>query len=194
MHPPGISREGKGHSRRQGGFTAIELLVTISVVAILATLAAPSFNGLIDRWRVRGVAEDLTSTLYYARSEAIKRGGNVVISKLPNNTNGCTSATGNDNWDCGWFVCEDANTNNACDSGEIVLQRVDAPANIQITRTSSAAHISLNRWGLVSGPWVGFSLVPYGKSTANAAARGVCMSSAGRVRTILPEDIPCSNS
>ena len=69
-------------------------MVVVSIVAILAALAGPSFTPLIENWRVRESAEQLQSTLYYARSEAIKRGGQVVIQKIPNNTNGCTSATG----------------------------------------------------------------------------------------------------
>ena len=180
--------------RHEGGLTAVELLVTIAIVAILATLGAPSFIGIMERWRVRQAAEDLTSTIYFARSEAIKRGGNVVITKLPNGTNRCTTATGADNWDCGWFVCEDTNGNDACDSTEPVLQRVEAPAGLDITRSVSNANISLDRWGLVSGAWVGFSVVPHGKSTADAATRGVCMSAGGRVRVIPSEDVPCRSS
>ena len=63
------SRTSSGTSRTttQFGFTAIELMVVVSIVAILAALAGPSFAPLIERWRVRDAAEGLTSTLYYAR-------------------------------------------------------------------------------------------------------------------------------
>ena len=92
LHP----HPGNQTCQDQLGFTAIELMVVIAIVAILATLAAPSFNPLIERWRVRSASEDLTSTLYFARSEAIKRGGGVTID-----------ATGG--WNLGWKVTHTLN-------------------------------------------------------------------------------------
>ena len=68
------------------------------------------------------------------------------------------------------------------------------PGNIEVSRTGGGASIKLNRWGLVDGTWLGFSLVPLNKPTTNAAARGVCMSSGGRIRVIPPQDIPCTGS
>ena len=181
------------HRHFSQGFTAIELMVVVAIVAILAALAGPSFTPLIDNWRTRQMAEGLQSTLYYARSEAIKRGGSVIIQKNPNNTNGCSLAPGVADWGCGWHVCADANLNNVCDATEI-LQRFNPPANTQVTRPAGAgATIQLNRWGLVAGPFVGFSLVPLNKSITNPAARGVCMSSGGRIRIIPSQDIPCAD-
>lgn len=176
-----------------GGFAVIELLVAIVIVGVLSAIAAPNLRPLIESWRVRQATEQLQSTLYYARSEAIKRGGNVVIQKIANNTNGCTTASGNRDWDCGWTVCEDTNGNGTCNVNEPVLQRVDAPSNVQITRTGGAASIKFNRWGFVDGTWLGFSLVPLDKPTTHPGARGLCMSSGGRIRIIPPEDIPCKN-
>ena len=176
------------------GFTAIELMVTVAVLAILVALAAPSFTPIMERWRVRQAVDGLQSTLYYARSEAIKRGGNVIVRKLPNNTNGCTTASGTNDWDCGWQVlaCTSVTSGSTC-NGSTVLQRFDAPAKVQITRRSGGQNIVLNRWGLVAGTFVGFNLVPLDQSTSHPAARGLCMSSGGRIRIIPPEEIPCTN-
>ena len=174
------------------GFTAIELMVVVSIVAILAALAAPSFSPLIENWRVRESAEQLQSTLYYARSEAIKRGGQVLIQKIPNNTNGCTTATGTRAWDCGWIVCHDTNGSGTCTAADPVLQRVESSAKVHVNRTSGGATIQLNRWGLVDGTWLGFNLVPLDKTVSHVAARGVCMSSGGCVRIIPQEAIPCT--
>ena len=174
------------------GFTTIELMVTVSILAVLTVIAAPSFTIIIESWRVRQATEALQSTLQFARSEAIRRGGRVAVQKLPNNTNGCSSAVNNSEWDCGWIVCQDTNGNGSCAAAEPVLQRIDSPAKVQVSRPGSGASIKLNRWGLVDGNWLGFSLVPAGKPTTHPGARGLCMSSGGRIRIILSEAIPCT--
>jgi len=173
------------------GFTAIELMVVVSIVAILAALAAPSFTPLIENWRVRTVSEQLRATLYYARSEAIKRGGRVVVQKLSNNGS-CTTAVTTTEWDCGWFVCHDTNDNGSCGATEPILQRNETPSQVQVSRSGGGATIKFNRWGLVSGNWPGFSIVPTLKSTTSSAARGLCMSSGGSIRVISPEEMPCT--
>ena len=184
------ARPALGQRRTARGFSLLEVMVVVAILGILASLAAPSFTPIIERWRVRQAAEDLRSSIYYARSEAIKRGGGVVIHKLPPSTNGCTGSTNTSNWDCGWFVCEDLDNNGACNTKDPVLQRVEAPKNIEITRKGGAS-IKLNRWGLIDGNFLGFSLVPMGKSTINPASLGVCMSSAGRIRIIQLKDGQC---
>lgn len=173
------------------GFTIVELMVTIAVLGVLAALALPSFTPLIERWRVHLPTEELKNAMYYARSEAMKRGGRVVIQKLASNTSGCT-ASGTDNWNCGWYICVDSNDNGACTTSEPLLQRYEAPASVEITRSTGGASIAFNRWGLVAGKYPGFSIIPRGKNTSNPAALGVCMSSAGRVRIIPSQEIPCN--
>ena len=84
------------------------------------------------------------------------------------------------------------NNNGTCNTSEPILQRVDAPSKVQISRTGGGASIKLNRWGLVDGTWLGFSLVPLEKGTTHPGARGLCMSSGGRIRIVPPEDIPCN--
>ncbi|EHL21314.1 type-4 fimbrial pilin related signal peptide protein [Acidovorax sp. NO-1] len=166
--------------------------MVVSILAVLAALATPSFTPLIERWRIRQAASGLESALYFARSEAIKRGGNITIRKEPSGTNGCSLASGVSNWDCGWFVFVDTNNNGTQNAGEEVLQRFATPLNIEVTRSANSADIRFDRWGRANAPF-GFSLVPLNKSTSDPAARGLCMSSGGRIRiTTDPADIPCA--
>lgn len=69
----------------QKGFTLIELMVVISITAILIMLAVPSFNDSLARRRLEGVATELTADLQYARTQAV--GNNADVSLV-------TSATG----------------------------------------------------------------------------------------------------
>jgi type IV fimbrial biogenesis protein FimT len=65
--------------RPERGFTLIELVVTVTIVGLLATLAIPSMRKLIETQYVRSGANDLQTTLFFARSEAIKRAINVSV-------------------------------------------------------------------------------------------------------------------
>ena len=63
---------------RGGGFTLIEMIVTISVIGILLAIAAPGMRQLSLNQGVKTAAFDIFSALLYARSEAIKRPGETV--------------------------------------------------------------------------------------------------------------------
>ncbi len=70
------------------GFTLIEVMVVVAVLAILLGIAAPSFQSMLDKRRLIGAAEQLYADLQYARSEAIKRNASVTVSFSPG-TNWC---------------------------------------------------------------------------------------------------------
>lgn len=98
------------------GMTLVELLVTLAIAAILLSLAAPSMASFIQSTRLRGAANELASTLMYARSEAIKRGQSVTVCKSDNpnavNPSCSTSAT----WQQGWLVFVDYDKDGVADS------------------------------------------------------------------------------
>ena len=65
------------------GLTLMELLVMLAIIAVLGTLAAPSFSAFIARGRVSSAAEALAQDLNLARSESLRRNGDVTLSLSP---------------------------------------------------------------------------------------------------------------
>jgi type IV fimbrial biogenesis protein FimT len=84
--------------RRQRGFTMIELLVTISIAAIMLTIAIPSFQNFLLNSRLTSHTNDLVLGMAYAKSEAVKRGINVSVCASSNSST-CTGT-----WQNGWIV------------------------------------------------------------------------------------------
>lgn len=80
--------------RTQRGFTLVELMVTVAVLAIIMALAVPSFTGLIRSNRLTGAANELIAAVQLTRSEAVRLNGGVSLCR---SDDGATCASGG-NW------------------------------------------------------------------------------------------------
>lgn len=67
--------------RRSRGFTLPELMMALTISAVLLAVAVPSLSSLVAAQRVKTGSFDLYASLSFARSEAIKR--NTVIDITP---------------------------------------------------------------------------------------------------------------
>ena len=105
----------RSNSRSQG-FTLIELLVTLAILAIIAVIAAPSLQNFVLNNRIRSQAAALTSSLAFARTEAITRSTRVVT--CPGSASGCNGTQ----WESGWVVFVDTNNDAVLDVDEIQLE------------------------------------------------------------------------
>jgi type II secretion system protein H len=65
--------------RRNSGFTIIELMIVVALIAIIATIAVPSFQGLIESNRLKSTTNNVLGILNYARTEAVRRGEPVAV-------------------------------------------------------------------------------------------------------------------
>jgi len=70
-------------TRSRSGFTLIELMVTLAVVAVIAVAAAPSMQAFLDKNRLVGAAEAIYTQIQSARSEAVKQSAAMVVAVTP---------------------------------------------------------------------------------------------------------------
>ena len=95
-------------SRKCRGFTLIETLVAVAILALIAVMVTPSFVAWQVRDQVDARARALLSTLSYARSEAVRRGVLVTVCRVDAArhclTSGQACRAGLADWSCGWAV------------------------------------------------------------------------------------------
>jgi type IV fimbrial biogenesis protein FimT len=162
-----------------GGFTLIEMLVTTTILALLASVALPSFNGALERYRVSAVVNELAASLNLARIESIKRSGNVRMARLTGR--GCPALSGRSMWSCGWQIFWDANANNKLDQVEEVIQEFRITNGITVSYGRNLAGINANRWGQIGGNKVlAFQVFPQSGATSDATMT-LCRSPVGRI-------------
>ncbi|MBK1852827.1 GspH/FimT family pseudopilin [Marinobacter sp. 1-4A] len=86
--------------KKAAGFTLIELIVTMVILAIVAAVAVPGFGNLIEGNRLVSGTNLVASSIKFARAEAIKRGASVTFSTEGDLATGWCVHTGDANGDC----------------------------------------------------------------------------------------------
>jgi type IV fimbrial biogenesis protein FimT len=121
-------------ANRQRGFTLIELMIAVAILAILLSLAVPSFQDTIRRNQITANTNSLVTSLALARSEATKRG--IRVSLCASNGVVCTGST---DWSTGWQVIEDRDGNGALDAPDVTLQVSPVPSTGMIMTGDNAS-------------------------------------------------------
>ena len=125
----------------QRGFTLVEALVAMTILAVLAGMSAASFSWLNQTTRIRSAAFDLVADLDFARSEAIKRNGDAVIAPVGGS------------WNNGWTVAA---------GGTTLRQR--GALGTQVTFVTEPAQLTYDGAGRLAG-MTNFQICPPSRGT-----------------------------
>ena len=121
--------------KQHSGFTLVELMITLALVAILATVGIPSFTNFIANNRLTVQTNELVSALNLARSESIKRNVRVSVCRSANGT-ACGGT-----WSNGWIAFVDGGTAGSVDGTDEIL-RVWNSGGSSATLTADPASVN----------------------------------------------------
>lgn len=114
---------------RQYGLTLVELMITLAVLGIFATIAVPSFNSFMQNNKLLATSNELASLMQIARSIAAEKNASTII---------CESSGE-------WSVRSKGGTSDPCDG--TVLRNFTQPADLTVRSSSNALPITFNSTG-----------------------------------------------
>ena len=165
---------------RDRGFTLLELIVSMLIVAILVTVGVPSYKNVNSSSRIAAEINGLLGDVEFARSQAIKEGQTVTI---------CSSANGlacaaTPSWAAGWIVFMDFNGNKTVDVGESVLrsQKVIQGGD-SLNADSNLSALTFNREGFALGVPGTATLTLHDPTGNSKLTRCLAVSIVGQLQT-----------
>ena len=99
--------------RTSAGFTFMELIITIAVLAILLAIAVPSLRAVLQNNRITAQINELQTAMQFARSEALKRAAPVSVCASDTSSADDADLECGDDWTLGWVAYVDANLEGA---------------------------------------------------------------------------------
>lgn len=164
----------------QAGFTLLELLTAVTVLAVLLGIGVPAFNGIIRSNRTAAQANEVVAALSFARSEANKRGLPVSVCAANTAQSACAGATVSD-WANGWLVFTDrVAPAGAINVGDELLQTSRAVTGGLQLQTASTGFVRLGANGAPTNG-AAFGLVLKPAPCSGKDQRAITLNLTGRV-------------
>jgi len=169
----------------QTGLTLIELLVVLALTAIVAVLAIPSFQTVIQNNRILTQANDFVTAVNLARSEAIKRGSRTTLCKSNSSNSDCDNSS---KWENGWILFTDPDNPGTVDPDEDIIKIYGPLEGDNTLRGNSNVtnRVSFNSSGLSAG--FNGQLIICDSRGFGENARAIVISNTGRTRTLKAND------
>lgn len=156
------------------GFTLIEALVALALVALLISLGIPAMSGLIRSYQLRTASQALIISLNKARQASVTMRVPVLVDNE------------DENWSAGWRVYADRNDNARWDEGEPILMEVGPqPVGLMIRGNAPVRryvrYTPRGRTSMASGAFQAGTLVLC-HADGKVAVRKLVISATGRLR------------
>lgn len=159
------------------GFTLVELLVVVLVLAVTTGLAVPAFSAMLERNRATAAFHQLTASLAGARIAAVHSGGPVTLCP----TQDGLSCRRDLVWDEGWMSYQDPGRNEQPRDPQDVIQHVQGPGpGLAIRSTLGRHRIRFQPSGWASGANISLRVCSRRESKLLGT---VIVNNAGRPRT-----------
>ena len=161
--------------RAERGFNLIELMVAITILAILVTTGLPEFSKFVKDIKLGGMASDLRADIQFARSESIRRNARVLVCPRADATSSaCATTVTAATWANGWLVCHDVDANGACD------------ASTSTDPNPTRRHAAIVTPLVLSGPAATVIFIPTGNVNASATFTMTGGTTTTRTLTVAP--------
>lgn len=155
---------------RHKGFSLIELMVVVALVAIVAAIATPSWNRLIISNRIRAAVNDWTLSMQFARVEALRQNAPVTLCPSSNGTS-CTAS----DFEAGWIVITEA--------GVVLQDTLPKQRLTMVPNSSSKRNITFQPNGLLISNYTGVHItVRDDPATDDSLSRHICIPRTGRIK------------
>jgi len=172
--------------KKTKGFTLLEAMVTVAILGILSSIAAPSLQSYIASHQTSKITSDLFADIRSLRQLSISGAQNVVICASSNQSTCLADATEAKNWAIGWVAFLDLNQNNQRDSDTediLILQTSLTDGEISY---SGGAILTFDYQGEISNSQQ-FSICSNTNDTE--LSRAIIVNKVGRAMSVRPSQL-----